>query len=55
MTIKINEYELNDRNVWQNSKTLKRICNHINGFGEEDYKHIADGILKILKDERIIK
>jgi len=55
MALKIVKHELNERSVWQDSKTLKAICNHVNGFGEADYKHISDGIIKILKGEKLIE
>ena len=55
MAIEINRKELKNRNEFDNSITLNAIYEHIEGFGESDYKHISDGIIKILKDENIIK
>lgn len=55
MTIEINQHELGDRNVWQDNRTLIDICNHVEGFSESDYKHISDGLLKILREEKLIK
>lgn len=55
MAIKFDTKEFYSRTDCLDSSTLKAICEHINGFGEADYKHITDGIIKILKDEGLIK
>jgi len=55
MAIRIDGHELERRTAFQDSITLVEICEHINGFGESDYKHIADGVIKILKENGLIE